>query len=267
MSPAPVTSSRDPSMSPVSRSTRSGSVVSTRTCVPSGIRPTQATSWSSPSTSSAAASPASSADGSSVTTTSQVCRTCSPSRNRATPARSRSAPNRSSRQEPSSAAATSASRSRNAASAVTDARTCSSGDRASHRSQIGLSSSAPGAGVPCRPASSTSVKMSAPDPRWESTWAIDQEWYDGRSTSSPAAPRQLLPAGRATAAVRRAPGRPRDSATPGSGAGRRARWAGVSCDGPDVAHDPRPVTVARNAPCLRHRNPAGAPAVPGVSRR
>ena len=56
---------------------------------------------------------------------------------------------------------------------------CSTGVMAFQRSHTGWKSSMVGAGVPAVPASTYIRKISAPEPRCESTWAIDQSWYDG----------------------------------------------------------------------------------------
>ena len=262
-------SSRDPSTLPLSRSTRRGSVASIRTRVPSGTRPTQATIWSSPSRMSAAASSASSADGSRPAMTSQVCRTCSPRRNRATPARSRTAPNRSSRQDPSSAAATSASRSRNAASAVTASRTCSSGDSASHRSQIGLSSSTPGAGG----AAQTRLQ----DERVDLGTRPQVGEHLGDRPGVVRRPLHVVsgqPGDSCRQAVVRLPQRCehlldlRDCSDAGIRRGDvELCWAGVSCGGSDVAHGPRPCDggTGTPVPATAATRPGGA-VFPGVSR-
>src|ERR1700722_12035948 len=53
------------------------------------------------------------------------------------------------------------------------------------RSQTGANSGMPGPGPPSNPARRNKLKIWAPEPRWESTWAIDQSVQnEGPATSS-----------------------------------------------------------------------------------
>jgi hypothetical protein len=62
---------------------------------------------------------------------------------------------------------------------------CTAGDIAFHRSQMGSNSAMPGPGPPPSPARRNKLKIWAPEPRCESTWAIDQSvQYDGPAASS-----------------------------------------------------------------------------------
>ena len=173
--------------SPVSRMNwRSGSVVDTRTlrCFPSGL-PVLAASWSSVSRRRSTASGATVAAGSSATTMSQVWMACSPTRIRASPVAPSSIPNIFRCSRACSSASRDSNRSRVARSArsASDAWAC--GSLAFQLSQIGMNSSRPGGSCPVSPASRNKPKISACDPRWESTWAIDHSLaYERRSSSA-----------------------------------------------------------------------------------
>src|ERR1035437_10144041 len=147
--------------------------------------PTRGTSWSRVSISNSTASWATVAPISRVTTTSQVWRVCSPNRSRSRSLNSWSAPNMDSLQLRRSCSSSASSCSRNAPSATSASATLSLGTLAFQCSHTGANSSAPGAGSPRIPAWRNSVKISAPDPRWARTWAIDHSLaYDGSATCS-----------------------------------------------------------------------------------